>query len=163
MFWNQAILIMGSAYFLFYFELCMRFLYLQVNHVSWKRDLWVLPCVYNRYVSLFDFLLNKPLKRKENNWETAQKTDPEKKKMLNFFPLNLIRTHDAVSAMISSSLCQQCWLDNLLSLRSISSQRRTSFTNFLWKTFTSGFNCNSKGRKSNWAINAQLSFSLRQQ
>jgi len=57
--------------------------------------------------------------------------------------MNLIRTQDAVGAIISSPLCQsQCWLNNLLSLRSISSQRRTSFTNFLWKTFTSGFNCN---------------------
>lgn len=149
-----------STFAFFYFELCMRFLYLQVNHVSWKRDLRVLPCVYNWYVSLFDFFLNKSLKRKkpQNNWDTAQKIEPEKN-MLTFFALNLIRTHDAI---ISSSLCQQCWLNNLLSLRSISSQRRTSFTNFLWKTFTSGFNCNSKGRKGNWPINKQLPFSKRQ-
>uniref|UniRef100_A0A0E9RGV0 Uncharacterized protein n=1 Tax=Anguilla anguilla TaxID=7936 RepID=A0A0E9RGV0_ANGAN len=33
-----------------------------------------------------------------------------------------------------------------LSLRSISSQRRTSFTNFRWNTFTSGF------RSRNWTI-----------
>lgn len=126
----------------------MKFLYLQINHVSWKRDLWVLPCVYNRYVSLFDFLLNKSLKRKKKNMIKQRKQSQKQKRretvFLNIFPLNLTRT---VSAMIFSSLCQQCSLNNSLSLRSISSHRRTSFTNFLWNTFTSGFNCNSMKEK----------------
>lgn len=34
--------------------------YLQVNHVSRERDLWVLSCVHNGYIGLLYLLLNKP-------------------------------------------------------------------------------------------------------
>lgn len=82
-------------------------LYLQVNHVSWKRDLWILPCIYNRYVRLFDFLLNKSLKRKKKTSEMKKKSrnkQAKKKKcvFINVFSPNLIKTHDVV--------CQQWFL-----------------------------------------------------
>lgn len=112
--------------------------HLQVDHVPGKRDLRVLSRVHDRDVGLLYFFFHKPCDEEET-------MDSDGCALGRWLP----------SAETSVTLCDhQQTVDrwegagsHSLSLRSISSHRRTSLTNLRWKTLTSGFSCKRDSRE----------------
>lgn len=59
-----------------YLSLKMHY-YLQVNHVTWKRHLWVFTSVHDRNICLFNLLLNEPWRDStvNVNWRDTSKSN----------------------------------------------------------------------------------------